>query len=316
MSDFSNRRLILLGPQPAYQSLRSAIERLKISDPVAIITAGWQEVESDERQTAPLQEALPAGSFNLNLFQRTEDLFGTDPELIEKLRERQDELRLLRDVYRIRLEQTLEAARRVLKQPETNIDFKPERESAIETVRQLDREYFGRTGEICDRWESVLDTPARAEVIRHRQEIQQMLDGASAIVISGGHAAIILNRLRIFGILETHQHLPIVAWSGGTMALADQIVFFHDSPPQGRGDAEVLRAGMSLFDRFLPLPDARHRLRLDDPLRVGLFSRRFDDYQCVVFDDQTIMDRNQGKWWVSSDSQRLTQDGQLVQVTT
>ncbi len=316
LPDYSGRRLILLGPQPQYQSLRKALERLQPDGPVAVITAGWQEEETDARQLDPLMEALPDDSFNLNLFHRTEDLFAADSELIEMLRERQDELRLLRDVYRIRLEQTLEAARRVLKRPDSRIDLQPERESAIETVRLLDRQYFGRTREICNRWESRLDTSTRGEVKRHRREIHDLLDGASAIVISGGHAAIILNRLRIFGILESHQHLPIVAWSGGTMALADQIVFFHDSPPQGRGDAEVLRAGMSLFDQYLPLPDARHRLRLDDPVRVGLFSRRFETYQCVVFDEDTLLDREGGQWWASPEARSLTGEGQLAQVTT
>ncbi len=316
MQDLSSRRLILLGPQPGYHSLREAMRRLDVHDPVAVITAGWEEDESDSRKWNPLHQALPAHSFNLNLFQRSEQLFEADPELIAMLRDRQDELRLLRDAYRIRLELSLEAARRIMRLPDTRIDLQSERESAIDAVRLLDRQYLGRTTEICDKWEALLNTPMRGEVIRHRDEIRQSLDGAAALVISGGHAAIILNRLRIFGILETHGHLPIVAWSGGTMALADQIVFFHDSPPQGRGDAEVLRAGMSMVGQYLPLPDARHRLHLDDPVRVGLFARRFDAWQCVVFDEQTLMDRDSGQWRLSPDTRRLTADGHLAEVTT
>ena len=88
--------------------------------------------------------------------------------------------------------------------------------------------------------------------------------------------------------------LPIIAWSGGAMAFADQIVFFHDSPPQGPGDAEVLRAGMGLFHDVLPLPDANTRLNLDDRARVELFARRFDRCHCVIFDERTILERKHG----------------------
>lgn len=313
--DVDQRRLLLLGPQPEYSSLRRALERLKMTAPVALVTAGWEEDEPDPRLLAPLLDSVPSGSFNLNLFQRSEELFAADPELIQMLRDRQDELRLLRDVYRVRLEHALEAVRRIEVDHEQRIDLTAERESAIEMVRLLDRQYFLRTCQVCDAWDERLQTPSRQEVVRHRGELRTLLDGSAAIVISGGHAAIILNRLRIFGILEMNEKLPVVAWSGGAMALSEQIVFFHDSPPQGRGDAEVLRAGMGLFHEFLPLPDARSRLRLDDAPRVGMFSRRFDAWQCVVMDEQTIMDRRQGEWWVSHDTRRLDHDGSLVPVT-
>jgi hypothetical protein len=309
------RRLVLLGPQPEYQSLRHALTRLKIDSPVALITAGWEDDESDPRKLTPLMDALPAGSFNLDLFQRTEDLFKVDPALIQALRDRQDELRILRDLYRSRLELALEAARITNRRRSDRLDFAEERLSAIEAVQLLDRQYFVRTCQICDAWEERMKTSSRPHVIRHTDEVRQSLSHVSAIVIGGGHAAIILNRLKIFEILESSVTLPVVAWSGGAMALADQIVFFHDSPPQGRGDAELLRAGMGMFDKILPLPDARNRLMLDDPEKVSLFANRFDRYQCVVFDEHTMLDRENGRWSISAEAQKLGVDGLLKQVS-
>jgi hypothetical protein len=306
------RRLLLLGPQPHYRSLREAVRRLELDGPAAVITAGWEEDELEPRLTGPLMEALPEGSFNLELFRRSEELFAADPELIAMLRDRQDELRLLRDAYRIRLELALDAVLKLEQTGDSRVDLSAERESAMEMVRLLDRQYFLRTCQICDGWEERLQTPSRPEVVRHRAEIRDRMGEATAIVASGGHAAIILNRLRIFGITEMEPELPVIAWSGAAMALAEQIVFFHDHLPQGRGEAEVLRAGIGVYHEWLPLPDARNRLRLDDAGNVSRFARRFDAWQCIVLDEQTMLDRNAGQWNVSGDAMRLDASGQLV----
>ena len=66
---------------------------------------------------------------------------------------------------------------------------------------------------------------------------------------------------------------PVIAWSAGAMAMSDRIVLFHDHPPQGAGDPEVLDAGLALCRQVVALPHARRRLQLDDPIRVSLFAR-------------------------------------------
>ena len=289
----AQRQLVLLGPQPHFDSLKSALARLEMQAPVALITAGW---ETDEHEDRDLKQAIGIESINLNLFGRTEQLFADDPDLIQTLQTRQDELRHLRNAYNERLNHQLKAARQIIRREEHLIDLDNERESAIEMVRQLDRQYFVRTSQIIDGYEERLQTASRSLVVDHRREIGEILSRVSAILISGGHVGIILNRLKIFGILEMRPELPIIAWSGGTMALADQIVFFHDSPPQGPGNPEVLRAGMGLFHDILPLPDARTRLHLDDQARVELFARRFDRFNCLIFDEHTILEGTNGNW--------------------
>lgn len=288
------RKLILLGPQPRYESLQQALEILGVSDAVGLITAGWETEEQDDGR---IRSAIGCPVENLSLFSRTEQLFSDDPVLIQKLRERQDELRLIRDAYNHRLNHLLKAARQIIRNDDP-VDLDAECESSIDMVRQLDRQYFVRTSQIIDRYEAELKTASRPHVRRHRDQIQEILGRVDALLISGGHVAIILNRLKIFGILEMATHLPIVAWSGAAMALSDQVVFFHDSPPQGPGDPEVLRAGMGMFHDLLPLPDARVRLKLDDRARVELFAKRFCDFHCVILDERTLIERTEDTWTV------------------
>ena len=289
-----HRHLVLLGPQPEYATLQSTMQELKLDSPVALITAGW---EAEEDRDDRLKGSLNVEAINLNLFARSEQLFGEDQELIQLLRDRQDELRHLRDAYNDRLHLLLKAARKTIRRNESLVDLATERESAIDMVRQLDRQYFVRTSQIHDQYEERLRTASRPAVAQQRSEIKNLLEQCSAILIAGGHVAIILNRLKIFGILEMQSDLPIVAWSGGAMALSDQIVFFHDSPPQGPGNAELLRAGIGLFDDLLPLPHARTRLNLNDSARVELFARRFNRFYCVVFDENTILERQNENWF-------------------
>ncbi len=304
MSD-DQRQLILLGPQPHYESLKTALSRLELVGPVALITAGWETDEQDDRE---LLQAIGHETVNLKLFARTEQLFHEDPELIQTLQRRQDELRHLRDAYNDRLDHLLKAARQIIRRREDLIDLDAERESAIEMVRQLDRQYFVRTSQIIDEYEQQLQIARRPLVVAHRHELNEQLNRTSVIVISGGHVGIILNRLRIFGIFETHHHLPTIAWSGGAMALSDEVVFFHDSPPQGGGNPEVLRAGIGLFHDLLPLPDAKVRLNLEDQARVELFARRFNQFECVIFDEHTVLERVGGAWR-HDDRERATRLG-------
>jgi hypothetical protein len=305
------RRLLLLGPQPKYVSLRKALDRAGIDQPAALITAGWQDEEQNDEDVL---KSLPRASVNLNLFQRSEQLFAEDDELIKLFRDRQDELRILRDSYRLRLDYVLEAAREIFEiNAQSTFDFDAECELAIDQLRQLDRQYYFRTTKVCDDYDEKLDTLNRELVARHRHEIQEELEKCSCLVISGGHAAIILNRLRIFGVLEMAPELPVVAWSAGAMALAKQLVLFHDSPPQGRGNPEVLRAGQSLYDDFLPLPNARRRLKLDDRTRVSLFARRFNELECIELNEDSILDRQNGEWNLTRCS-RLNADGSVEEL--
>lgn len=308
MSD-PQQRIILLGPQPEYRSLQTALVRLRAERSIALISAGWEE---DELEDSEIRDSLPVAIVNLELFGRSEELFHVDPELIGHLRDRQDQLRHLRDIYRMRIDYGLQIVEELNNWKRSHLDLSHELESSIEAVRKLDQEYFDRTSQICDYYDQLLNTWQRPQVQRHREKLRDQLKDCQAIVISGGNVGITLNRLRIFGVLELRPDLPIVAWSGGGMALANEIVFFHDSPPQGKGNAEIFRAGLGLLNGVVPLPDAESRLDLANKKRVEVFAKRFHRSRCIALDEQSIVEFRDGKCCASERANLLGQDGTLL----
>jgi len=94
------------------------------------------------------------------------------------------------------------------------------------------------------------------------------------------------------------------------MALTERVVLFHDSPPQGAGDAELLDFGLGIAPGVVVLPHARKRLRLDDPVRVSLLARRFRPAACVPLDGGDDIERIDGSWRLGR-ARTLAADGTL-----
>ena len=80
------------------------------------------------------------------------------------------------------------------------------------------------------------------------------------MLIAGGHVAVLVNRLRLFGMRALLGHKPIAAWSAGAMALTTRVLLFHDRPPQGAGNAEIFEHGLDLVPDAVFLPHAATRL--------------------------------------------------------
>lgn len=305
-------QLTFLGPQAPQRSASTCLQPLDFDGPAAVVAAGWQEEETADEA---LLEILPQGSVNLKLFERSESLFEQDAELISLLKQRQDQLRHVRDVYRSQLDRQLEGTReQIAVLAAGHFDYLPEVEFAFTQLRELDDHYLQRTNQICDDFDRQLDFANRPAVAAQRSEIQELMSGCHSLVITGGHVAIILNRLKIFGVLE-HNDLPIVAWSAGAMALANRIVLFHDKPPQGKGNPELLRAGMGLYDDLVLLPDADRRLDLANRDRVSLFARRFAPAKCLVLDSESIVTRDGGNWRFDQ-CRELVTDGSVQEATS
>jgi hypothetical protein len=181
-----------------------------------------------------------------------------------------------------------------------------EERAAIEVVRELDRHHVERVEEI---QRSHL-SPSRA-IDDHARQIAERIAACEAVVIAGGHVAVLLNRLATFGLEGALGDKPVIAWSAGAMAIAERIVLFHDSPPQGPGNAELLGRGIGLFEGVLPLPDGTTRLSLADSLRVSLFARRFAEMRPAVLDAESRLAQGASGWQASAVS-TLTRDGQVV----
>jgi len=274
--------LTLLGPQRSHPTVASEIERLDIAGPVAVITAGWQEREAEDEE---LEEHLGRPVVDLRLYHRAERVFEQDQELFAGLRERQDDLRELQRLYRYRLDFALEPARELLASSNDSPFLEEQRQAAVAAVRRLDEQHLERIRSIHAIHDSTWQQGQRPAIRRQRQQLAELLEPCSALLIAGGHVAILVNRLRLFGLLELAARLPVIAWSAGAMALTERIVLFHDTPPQGAGNAEILDAGLGLLSDWLVMPHAAQRLRLHDQVRVALFAQRFSPARCIPLDD-------------------------------
>jgi hypothetical protein len=95
------------------------------------------------------------------------------------------------------------------------------------------------------------------------------------------------------------------------MALGRRVVLFHDSPPQGFGNAELLDSGLGLYRRMLVMPHARRRLKLGDPGRVTELARRFAPRVCVPLDDGDYFKIDGTTLWAEAPMRRLTAEGRV-----
>ena len=99
--------VVLVGPQRHHPSVVGVIRALGLSGPLGLVTAGWQRRESEEHE---LREAVGGEWVNLRLYQRYEEVRDKDTELREILAERQEKLRALQGLYRLRLSNAVTAA--------------------------------------------------------------------------------------------------------------------------------------------------------------------------------------------------------------
>lgn len=264
--------IVLIGAQRFHPSLFAAVEEEGIDGRIATITAGWQEREDEDDE---LDQHLKGRSVNLELRRRAKEIFAADPELAESHRRRQQTLRYKQDFYRIRLEHAL-AANHVSRQRTAPAEFIEDADRAsLATIRALDDYHLDECSRILDDYDSRVGGHDRASIARHHDELATILEGCAAVAIAGGHVVTLLNSMRLLGVADLIRGKTLFVWAAGAIAVAERVVLFHDSPPQGPGAAEVLQRGLGLIENVVVLPDPESRLRLDDPERVAVLARRF-----------------------------------------
>ena len=303
--------LLLLGPQRLLPTVAEALATLGTEGPVATITAGWRDRESEDDE---LREHLGGRGVNLELHRRAEELFAADKTLFQGHRRRQDRLREAQRIYRRRLGHAMAAARELMADPGDSPLVDAARRDAIADVRRLDAAHLETVRRIHRGFRREVRPDRRAGLRRQRAEVSRLLSTCDALAIAGGHVAVLLNRLRLFDILYLAGPKPILAWSAGAMALAERVVVFHDSPPQGAGDAEVLETGLGRLRGLLPFPHARRRLRLADPIGVGLLARRFAPAACIALDEGDRLTLGAEGWQADAPARRLTEAGSVATV--
>src|SRR5262245_28248241 len=236
-----SKTVVLLGPQRFEPTLASVVQTLGIEEDLATVTAGWQEREDED---AELRDHLGARALNLMLHRRGEEVFAEDRALAAAHGLRQERLRQLQIVYRARLAHAKEAARELMRSQGDRWLLDPERDDALHAIRTLDRHHLERVAEVHRHFEETVRPFDRPTVGRQREELARLIEKTAALAIAGGHVAVLLNRLRLFGIPQLAGDRPVIAWSAGAMAISETVVLFHDSPPQGPGNSEVLGAGL------------------------------------------------------------------------
>ena len=274
---------IVLGPQRLLPTLGRELDALEVTGELACITAGWQERESEDEE---LRKACGSRAVrNLRIYERWESVQKADPELAAAHRARQDDLRRLSELYRLRLDGYKKVLEQVTLTQGPSWLIEPEREAALDAVRRADAHHLARIRRIRSEFETQWMPTERPAVARHREELIGLIGDAAVVLVAGGHVAVLLNRLQLFGIDSALAGRPIIAWSAGAMALSDRVVLFHDHPPQGDGRAEVFEEGLGLFEGLVVLPHARHRLRLSNAMRVSSLARRFAPATCIALDE-------------------------------
>jgi hypothetical protein len=295
-------KAILLGPQHAQPQVTRVLRELGVKR-AATITAGWQEREAD----AGVMPELGVPSDNLTLHARADAVFARDHELSAAYKVRQVRLKLMQDFYRVRLAHLNDAARAISVRHVDPALLAEERAASLALVRELDRDHLARCKEVhaafASRW-------SLERVVEPREQIAAQIAQADAIVIAGGHVAVLLNRLRMFDVARLWGEKPVIAWSAGAMALADQVVLFHDDPPSGAPIAEVLDAGLGFVRDLVALPNPRMRLRLDNRERVAQLAERFGA-RCIAMDHRARIDVIDGHVVSGAGNQRLTADGTI-----
>jgi len=271
----------LLGPQHPAPRLRECLDAIGAGPPYVSITAGWQEREGEIDELAA---HVGAPVQDLRLYARAEALLADDPPLRVALRERQDRLQAEQEHYRIRLRAQYSALLELESLAGSDPELRSARRAALADVRALDREH--EQASLREHAAFARRTPvaAHAALVREQRAAAQAVANCKTVLISGGHVAVLLNRIRLFDLAPALATRRCVAWSAGAMALAERVVLYHDHPPQGAAPAELLDRGLGIVTGVLPLPDPARRLALEDPAHLARFARRFAPATCLLLD--------------------------------
>ncbi len=304
--------IVLLGPQRDEPTVAAALERAGSGRNLAVITAGWQEREGElESLYAHLGDVEMS---DLRLYERTEEVFRQDRELLVAWRQRQDWLKEMQRIYRIRLRHAMAAERELNARDGVPALIERGRNDALTAVRELDRHHLRDIRRIhfqhWRRWK-----PAQRPVVaRHREQIEAIIAGADTVLIAGGHVGILLNRMRLYDLGPLLTGKTLIAWSAGAMALSQRVVLFHDFAPQTPGYAEIMDAGLGACRGVVALPDARHRLAVDDAERIALLARRMSPAVSMTLEEESVLVWDGRDWRAAGATRALSSHGGLEDI--
>lgn len=281
--------------------------------PVAVISAGWQEAEGD---IDDVQQHVGRPVRDLLLYQRAEKIFEQHKDLQQAYRVRQERLIERQRLYRMRLRFLMDAARQVMRSDADAALLATEKRHAIAQLRALDRHHLKCVDDIHAEFAEGFGAGSYAPLAEDVAAIRALLDECQAVVITGGNVIVLLNRLLLFGLEVLLRDRQLIAWSAGAMVLSRQVVLFHDRMPEGRRDAELLGAGLGLLPEQVFLPDARHRLRSGDRLRMSLLGYRLAPATCIMLNHDSLLQFAGSTIVAAEEARRITRNGGSNPVAT
>ena len=303
----SSPRVILLGPQFHRPTAGDTLRELGLTSPAATITAGWQEREGEDEA---LVRQLPGTSVPLRLYQRAQRVWEADPELHAAHHVMQTDLRTVRELYAVQLEAAAVAWVSLLETEGPERLLGPERAAALQAIQRLDEHMLERVDSIRAEFEAKMRVAERPSVMEERAAIAKDLSRVSTVVIEGGHIAVLLNRIALFGVGELIADKTLVGCAGGAMALCRRVVLYDDSPAIGRGHAEVVIPGLGFAPGVIALPDATARLRTCEPERMRRLSLRLAPDQCALLDQGSKLVWD-GRAWAGRGTGLVLADGTI-----
>jgi hypothetical protein len=301
------RNVTLLGPQRR-PSVKHVVADLDQQQPVATVTAGWQERESED---AELSDLLGGRTVNLALHARWLDVHERDREYAHAEREHDAVLDELRSLYLGQLDHALQAAYDVAHSKEGHPRWRDTAlDDALEVVRMVDDQHLARVRAAQNAFHAAWRPEERPVIGRHREEVEQILEQSQAAVVAGGHVGELTRVLHLFRV-EPHLPQVVIAWSAGAMALSERVVLFHDFVPHGVAQTEVFGEGIGVVRGLVPLPHMRRRLRVDDQVRMSVLARRFAPMPCLVLDDGArVQFSPEGR--LPADARVVSEDGRVT----
>ncbi len=303
----SSGPIVLLGPQSDYTEVGSVLDELEVEGRIAVVTAGWQENESED---AALVAALRRPAINLTLHARSERAHLEQPSFAKASARRQAHLTHLHQFYRIRLEGVDEAAHSIGVRHVDPELLREQQTVTVEQFRHLDQDHLQRCQATWDAFSAEWPAAEQPAIARERAAIAAQINRCSAVVIAGGHVAVLLNRLRLFDVLGAVGTRPIIAWSAGAMALTDRIVLFHDSPPFGKNLSQLFDVGLGLANGVVVLPDLTRRVHTEKRDAIARFTQRMAPAECLGLDPGARLVFRQGRL-VHAMSDRLHSSGEV-----
>ena len=201
-------------------------------------------------------------------YARWQDVLERDPEYAEAERAHRAALAEQQELHLVQLDGVLGALREVARRGGSGPRVRDEaRADAEAVVRLVDDRHLARVAQERAAFaRPVAARGARGGGAGTGPRWREVLAGAAALAVAGGHVGVLGHVLRLFA--RRQRRPTVVAWSAGAMALTDRVLLFHDRAANGPSHAEFADVGAGLDPRrgaaaARPPAAARRRRRSD-----------------------------------------------------